>query len=104
MGQLTVLGAVLVHIGIQQDHGHAVAGSAFDRIEPGAYPDLPSLQFDGDLGAQGLGVLLGLPRIGVFHLAALEIDLLTQVPKATDQGDADHGQADIGGGAQGVAR
>ena len=104
VGDLPVLRAVLLDVGIEQQHRHLVPERTGEPVEPRPDPHLAALDPHSHHGVEPVGVLLGRPRIGSRHLAALGVDFLPHVAGPAHQADEHHGQLQVRGRTRGVAR
>ncbi|MNC84741.1 hypothetical protein D3C83_03070 [compost metagenome] len=101
---LAVARLIFGKVGVEQNRGHAALQMAFDHVEPPPDPHLPVLDADGNLCRQWHAAPRGIPFVRVLELAPGPVDLLAKIAFAADQRDADHGDAQVGCRAQGVAR
>jgi hypothetical protein len=104
MSDLPVPWLVLRQIGVQEDDGCPAPEMAFDRIEPAANPYGTVLDSHSHLRIQRVGPLGGVPVGGLLDLVALRVDALAEVTGPADQCYSDHGQAQIRGRSQSIAR
>ncbi len=104
IGEAAVPAGVRVQIGVEEVDWDGVAVATDEVVAPSAQGDHAA--FDGHRYA---GRLLGaeisrIPGLDVLTLGAGAVQVLLEVSLAVDQGKGDQGNAEIGGGPQGIAR
>jgi hypothetical protein len=103
MRQRTILGAVLVEIGVQQQDRNPLPVGGDMNVQPGAYPHRTPRNFDCDHCVNRHAVCCRVPPVGRLGLLAIGIDLLAEVAGAADQRDEHDGNLKIGAGPHGIA-
>src|ERR1051326_7668041 len=68
MGDLAIIGPVLIEIGIEQQHRHAMPEGAGKTVQPRPYPDLAALDCHCNHGIEWFRPVLRLPWIGLRDL------------------------------------
>ena len=71
MGDLAIIGPVLIEIGIEQQYRDATPEGAGKTVEPRAYPDLAALDCHCNHGIEWFRPVLRLPWIGLRDLTSV---------------------------------
>ena len=103
MGEFAVSGSILIEIGVEEKDRNLVAVRTGMEIEPGPDPYRLSLYRDGNHRIERRTPLGRLPRVGLFDLAPLAVDALSEVARTADKRHEYGRQLEVGGGARCIA-
>src|SRR5687767_4744907 len=102
--QAAVVYVVLRQVGIEEVDRHVGARDAVDVVNPGGDVDISAAETDTQSHRVALQEALRLPGISRFRLEPLDVEVLAEEALAVEEAYADEWQAEVGSGAQRVAR
>ena len=103
VGESAIVGVVALDVGVQQEDGDDMAGTADDIKSPGANGDFAALHLDADRSTRFWEHDLRRPEDVGLSLLARGVEVLLEITVAMHERDCDQGSAGVGCRTQRIA-